>query len=66
MFHQWINRARVTPPSMTVHGHNGGQLWEVFGLVELEDGHMKEVYPTEVVFADGGGFYGVPFRPLGK
>ena len=56
VFHQWINRAEVVAPSMMVGGHPGGQLWEVFGLVEFEDGHMEEVYPMEVQFADGGYF----------
>ena len=63
MFHQWINRAKVSAPSMMVGGHGGGQLWEVFGLVELEEGQMKEVYPTEVIFADGGDFSNVVFKP---
>ena len=63
MFHQWINRAQIAPPSMMIGGHNGGQMWEVFGLVEMEDGHMREVYPTKVVFADGGDFETVAFFP---
>lgn len=48
---------------MMVGGHSGGQLWDVFGLVEMEDGQMKEVYPTKVIFADGGDFSKVRFRP---
>ena len=64
MFHQWINRAQIAPPSPMIGGHNGGQLWDVFGLVEMEDGQMREVYPTEVIFADGGDFDTVAFRPL--
>jgi hypothetical protein len=47
-----------------IGGHNGGQLWDVFGLVEMEDGQMREVYPTEVIFADGGDFDTVAFRRL--
>ena len=41
----------------------GGQLMETFGLVEMEGGHMREVYPTKVVFADGGDFAFTAFRP---
>lgn len=41
----------------------GGQLCETFGLVEYEDGRVDEVYPTQVVFADGGDFDVVAFRP---
>ena len=64
MFHAWINRARVAPASMMIGGGEGGQLWEVFGLIEFEDGHMEEVYPTRVRFADGGDFACVAFRPV--
>lgn len=63
MFHQWIIRAQVAPPSLMVGGHMGGQLCETFGLVEYEDGRVGEVYPTQVVFADGGDFDVVAFRP---
>lgn len=63
IFHQWINRAQVAPPSMMVGGHGGGQLWDVFGLVEMEDGRMKEVYPTKIIFADGGDFSDFTFKP---
>jgi len=66
MFHQWINRAQVAPPSMMIGGHPGGQLWEVFGLVEFEDGHVGEAYPNNIVFADGGGFEHALFRSMEK
>ena len=61
MFHMWIQRANVVPPSMMIGGGNGGQLWEAFGLVEFEDGHVREVMPTDVRFADGGNFNEVAF-----
>lgn len=64
MFHQWIIRAQVAPPSPMVGGAPGGQLMDVFGLVEMEDGHMKEVYPYSVVFADGGDFATTAFKPI--
>ena len=64
MFHQWIIRAQVAPPSPMVGGEPGGQLMDVFGLVEMEDGHMKEVYPYSVVFADGGDFATTAFKPI--
>lgn len=63
MFHQWVIRAQIAPPSPMVGGAPGGQLMDVFGLVELEDGHMKEVYPYSVVFADGGDFAETAFMP---
>lgn len=52
MFHRWIDRAQIAPPSMMVGGHGGGQLWEVFGLIELENGHVIEAKPSHIVFAD--------------
>ena len=63
MFHQWINRAQIAPPSMMVGGPAGGQLWDVFGLVEMEDGSMKQVNPYMVKFADGGDFAETAFMP---
>lgn len=63
MFHMWINRAWVAPPSMAVGGHAGGQLWEVFGVVEFEDGHVETVYPKNIQFADGGGFGDAAWGP---
>ena len=57
----WANRAKIAPPSMMVGGHHGGQLWEVFGIVEYEDGSVKTVYPESIQFADGGGFDEVAF-----
>ena len=62
IFHQWINRASVVPPSMIVNRHKGGQIWQVLGLVEFEDGHMEEVIPEAVRFADGGDFGDTAFR----
>lgn len=66
MFHTWMNRARVAPPSMMAGGHAGGQLWEVFGVVEFEDGHVGTVYPENVQFADGGGFEDAAWGPRVK
>lgn len=52
LFHRWVDRAEVATPSVLRGGHNGGQLWEVFGLVELEDGTVVEVLPNNIKFVD--------------
>ncbi len=55
MFHRWIDRAGVVGASMMIGGHRGGQLWEVFGLVELHDGNMIEAMPEDITFVDEPG-----------
>ena len=62
IYHQWIYRASVVPPSMTANGHKGGQICQVLGLVEFEDGHMEDVIPEAIRFADGGDFGDTAFR----
>ena len=52
LFHRWIDRAEVIRPSVLRGGHNGGQSWEIFGLVELEDGRVVEVLPNDIQFID--------------
>ena len=52
LFHCWCNEACVVPPSLHVCGHNGGQVWNTFGVVEMEDGMIKEVPPYSIQFLD--------------
>lgn len=52
LFHCWQQRAFVVPPSIAIGGHDGGQVSIPFGIVEYEDGSVKEVYPYDIVFAD--------------
>lgn len=40
------------PPSPMIGGHQGGTIQGVFGIVELEDGTIKRVYPYEIRFMD--------------
>lgn len=52
LLHRWVDRAYVIEPSMLVGGHPGGQVWNVHGLVELEDGSVVEVPPCNIKFLD--------------
>ena len=51
-FHRWEDYAAVIEPSPMVGGHPGGQLRETYAIVEMEDGRIREVKPTKVVFTD--------------
>jgi hypothetical protein len=51
-FHRWADKAQVISPGLTIGSQQGGQLWEVVGLVEYEDGTVCECYPYEIKFAD--------------
>ena len=33
-------------------GDPGGQLCQLFGIVEYEDGQVSEVYPNKILFLD--------------
>jgi hypothetical protein len=52
LFHQWIERAQVVPPSPMVGGHSGGVMKAPFGIIEREDGKIVEVDPESIQFAD--------------
>lgn len=52
LFHRWEDYAVVLAPSVMVGGHPGGQMREMFAIVELESGQVLEVKPTEVKFDD--------------
>ena len=52
LFHRWEDFATVLEPSPMVGGHPGGQLRETFAIVEMEDGQIREVKPSKVVFKD--------------
>lgn len=51
-FHRWEDYAAVIEPSPMVGGHPGGQMRETFAIVEMEDGRIREVKPTKIVFTD--------------
>lgn len=52
LFHRWEDFASVVEPSPMVGGHPGGQIRETYAIVEMENGQVKEVRPSKVVFTD--------------
>lgn len=52
LFHKWAERAWVEPPSPLRGGHCGGQLRDVCGIVEYEDGRVQMVFPNDIRFVD--------------
>lgn len=52
LFHRWTDKAQVVGESALRGGHSAGQLWVVVGIVEYEDGTIREVYPYEIRFVD--------------
>ena len=52
LFHRWADRADVMAPSVLNGGYLSGQLWQVFGIVEYEDGQVSEVSPNKIRFLD--------------
>ena len=52
LFHCWENWAQPTAAGLTKGSHPGGQCSMVYGLVELEGGHMMRVNPVNIRFID--------------
>ena len=52
LFHRWADRAQTVGESILRGGHGAGQLWQVVGIVEYEDGTVREEYPNDIKFVD--------------
>lgn len=52
LFHRWIDKCEVVPPSLMRGGHGGGELRETLALFEYEDGTVGEALPQNVRFLD--------------
>lgn len=52
LFHRWVEKSKVVPPSMMVGGHPGGTVSGVVAIVEFEDGTVEEMYPYKIKFLD--------------
>lgn len=53
LFHGWNFVSNVVEPSLMIGGHPGGVISYCTGLVELEDGRVVEVLPTNLIFVKG-------------
>lgn len=67
MFHRWADAARpVVPRGMEeTETQERYQHYTVRAIVEYEDGTINRVWPSDIVFVDGGGFedYAWPAYP---
>lgn len=51
-FHCWEHYSEVVGESPLRGGHAAGQLSCILGIVELEDGRVVRVYPSDIQFTD--------------
>lgn len=52
LFHKWVQRRDILPPSVARGGHVGGAIEYTLALVEFENGQAYEVQPKDIRFAD--------------
>ncbi len=52
LFHRWNEHCEVVEPSPMIGGTPGGQIKYITGIVEFEDGSIREVYPEAITFKD--------------
>lgn len=52
LFHRWNEHCNVVEPSPMIGGTPGGQIKYITGIVEFEDGSVREFYPEEITFND--------------
>ncbi|MDD3662271.1 MAG: hypothetical protein PHT84_00190 [Candidatus Pacebacteria bacterium] len=52
LFHRWIEKSEIVPPSPMVGGHSGGVLQFTLAIVEFEDGSVRKILPERIKFAD--------------
>lgn len=50
-FHTWEQWANVLDASPLRGGHPGGQVGQVYGIVEFKDG-VRRIDPTKIIFCD--------------
>ena len=51
-FHCWDHRRQTVDTSPLRGGHSGGEIVITLGVVELENGQINEVYPSQIKFLD--------------
>ena len=52
IFHGWAEVSQIVPPAVTIGGHGGGVVKDIFAVVELEDGTMRKFPTEEIKFLD--------------
>ena len=52
VFHGWAEISEIVPPSVTIGGHGGGVVKDIFAVVELEDGTLRKFPTEEIKFLD--------------
>ena len=52
MFHRWNEIRNAINESPMVGGHPAGIIAATYGIVEFEDGTVKNVHPYEIIFSD--------------
>lgn len=50
IFHCWEQYSNVINSSVLKGGHCGGQISQVFGIVEFKDGTVRRIHPHEIKF----------------
>lgn len=53
LFHRWCDHYGVVEASPVLGGTPAGQIKYTMGIVELENGKVKEVTPSRILFLDG-------------
>lgn len=51
-FHIWEQYSEVVAPGIAIGSHPGGQISQVFGIVEFKDGTIKRIDPYKIKFTD--------------
>ena len=52
LFHCWNQYSKPIPPSIVRGGHDGGQVSQIYGIVEFESGRVANVELYMITFLD--------------
>lgn len=57
LFHRFTWMSRVVDASPMIGGHPGGVVADTLALVEFKDGHLEQVYLSDIVFYDSNKYF---------